>query len=467
MRKLILLIRLTLILLLATELIASKPLHHTELPTLLQVHPPESQSVLNNPYMGLAPSADHGPYEQPIRLVYGVVTWAELEPSKNHYNFEAMEKRLHFDEWQSRGVQVILRLVLDYSSSDQHKDIPDWLYNEIQGDGIWYDEDIGKGFSPNYSNPTLIENHRLLLKKLGERYDHDPRIAFLALGSIGHWGEWHTFQDDHLVIPFPKLAVSDLYVHHYLDAFPDKKLLMRRPHPVVSQYGMGLYNDMFGVARSTYDFKDWYEKGYTSSLAGTDIPPMPDFWKYGPSGGEFGNADTVLEQLKSDHMEAVLQQTRDTHVSWMGATTIAEQKFPAEEQANLDEFLKTMGYRFTIPDATYPEKIRQGGLLSLHMTIANHGVAPFYDPWPFELSLVDASGRVATQLNTQQDIRSWLPGEHSLQEFLPVPQNLPAGTYSLCVALLDPETKQPGIDFAMEGRRTDGRYELGKLEILQ
>ncbi|KEO85275.1 DUF4832 domain-containing protein [Tumebacillus flagellatus] len=459
-------ILLTAALLLTVDLTGTTPISGMEQPMVVHVHKQETQAVLNNPFMGLAPGADHdGPYVQPHRLVYGVVTWKELEPVKGQFNFAGVEKRLHFDEWNARGAKVILRVVLDYSSDTKHIDIPEWLYQEMHGDGAYYDADLGKGFSPNYSNPILIQEHAQLMKKLGERYDHDPRIAFLALGSLGHWGEWHTLQTDTQYIPFPKTEISDLYVHQYLDAFPDKKLLMRRPYPIVGEYGIGLYNDMFGNARSTYDFKDWYENGYRSSLAEADIPAVPEFWKEGPSGGEFGDADTVKGLVKSDKIESVLQQARDTHVSWMGASILADEKFPPAEQANLDRFLNTMGYRFTIPNASFSEQVRQGGLLSVALTIANRGVAPFYYKWPLELSLVDTAGHVAAATITGQDITRWLPGENDVQEFLPVPETLEPGTYTLCVAILDPDTKKPGIDFAMDGRRADGRYELGQVVV--
>ncbi len=91
---------------------------------------------------------------------------------------------------------MIIRLVLDYPNKENSMQIPKWLYNEIGGDGTWYDISYGKGFSPNYENKTLIYYHEKLIKALGERYNSSSEIAFIELGSIGHWGEWHTYEDD-------------------------------------------------------------------------------------------------------------------------------------------------------------------------------------------------------------------------------------------------------------------------------
>ena len=45
---------------------------------------------------------------------------------------------------------------------------------------------------------------------------------------------------------FPKLPIVETYVNHYVESFDQKILLMRRPHQVAIDHGMGLYNDMFG-----------------------------------------------------------------------------------------------------------------------------------------------------------------------------------------------------------------------------
>jgi hypothetical protein len=448
-----------------TDVCASTPLRGLERPDFVQVQPQESDAVLNNPFMGLVPAAAGGPYVQPHRLVYMVLSWRDLEPEKGKFAFAEIEKKYKFETWNQQGVKVILRFVLDYGTNQKHMDIPDWLYQEINGDGTWYDEDVGKGFSPNYDNPKLIAAHQRVMQKLGERYDHDPRVAFLALGSLGHWGEWHTYSDEKVNIPFPKLAVSDQYVQHYLDAFPDKKLLMRRPHPIVLDKHLGLYNDMFGSPRSTSDFVDWFENGYRSSLAGADIPAMPDFWRTGPSGGEFGNAGSVRGLLQPENIGEVLAEAKRSHVSWMGATVLSEAKLNPIEQRNLNQFLETIGYRYVIRSATYPDRVRQGGNLPLTMRIDNRGAAPFYYPWPLELSLVDGAGKVVASTVTNEDIRRWLPGQTQTTQYLHVPTGLAKGTYTLCVAILDPDTQKPGVDFAITGARPDKRYALGTVTV--
>jgi hypothetical protein len=256
-------------------------------------------------------------------------------------------------------------------------------------------------------------------------------------------------------------------VSHYLEAFPDKKLLMRRPYPIAEDNGIGLYNDVFGIVRSTADFVDWFENGYLSVLAGdVRLPAMPDFWRRGPSGGEFANANQVREYVQNGRIDQVLQMVERSHVSWLGPSNPAGLTLNADEQRNLDKLLNKLGYRFRVGEASYPESVMAGETASISFTIVNDGVAPFYYDWPLEVSLVDEQGKAAARQLLSGVVTGWLPGENPVSLSLTVPDDLPVeGTYHLRIALLDPDTQQPGIAFAMEGRQSDGRYELGSLQL--
>lgn len=428
--------------------------------------PEKLDQVLNNPYMGFAPDAKGGPYPLPHRLVYSNVTWRELEPVKGEYDFAGFEKRIKLEEWSRQGVKLILRVVLDVPRSSSRLAIPDWLYEETGKDGTWYDADIGKGFSPNYGNEVLLNHHRELIAKLGERYNRDSRIAFIELGSLGHWGEWHTWQDDKLAIPFPKADVTDQYVGHYLSAFPDKHLLMRRPYAITRDKRLGLFNDMFGNAEHTTEgFERWYKEGYKFWLTGEAIPAVPDFWVYAPSGGELADAGEGDKYFRQDTIEETLVQAKNTHLSWLGPSSPTDQAYDSDTLRNIHRFLNTIGYRFRIVSESHAQAAAPGSNLRIHMIWTNEGVAPFYYAWPLELSLADASGSIAAAARSDEDIRTWLPGNKKVVSELRIPSSLPEGEYTLCAAILDPDTDLPGIELAMKGKRQDGRYSLGKVTV--
>ena len=446
-------------------------------------YPKENFEVLNNPYMGWTPSSKNSKYEQPHTLVSLSATWRKLEPTKGVFDWTVLENEYNLSHWGGLGKKAILRIVLDLPSDDaKHKDVPDWLYNELvvaegtANAGTWYNASSSAGFSPNYSSPVLIREHRRMIQALAQKYNNDSRIAYIQLGSIGHHGEFH----NGLIDTFPKLSVSDQYVKHYIESFTNKVISIRKPFPIAAQNRLGLYNDMFGEATSTDIWLAWTQVG----LDGINVDAredlnkaqaasiMPDFWKYADSGGEFSSNYAVKEYFQDNRFMELLRQARISHTTWLGATSLANYQVGVDleekVQANMDLLLNTMGYRFVLKSIAYEKKAAIGGTITLAMKWINKGVAPFYYSWPLEFALADVNGNVVSSTKTEltnSNIKNWLPGEHSMTANFSIPQTLPIGTYTLVVAIIDPSTGKPGIRLAIDGKRDDGWYRLDEITV--
>ncbi|SDW66549.1 DUF4832 domain-containing protein [Paenibacillus sp. CF384] len=424
-----------------------------------------NEQVLDNPYTGFVTDARYDDATQPFRLAHVNLKWADLEPTKGNYAFEEVEQTFNYSLWKQRNVKLVIRVILDYPSDEAHKDIPKWLYEEIGKKGTIYNTSYGKGFSPDYNNPLLIQYHRQLIKKLAERYNNDSTVAFVELGSLGHWGEWHTYDGEETKkhIPFPKRVIADQYVQPYIDFFTKKPLMMRRPHAIAKEHGMGLFNDAFAERSETINgFLDWFTNGYTNWLTQEEEPAMPNFWTKAPSGGEFSSSSTLLSD---QNIEEALLEAKLTHVSWMGPYAPLSEPVGGPMQNNINRFLNTIGYRFVITEESHEEEMSAGQPLHVQLTVNNRGIAPFYFKWPLELGLVDETGTVRTSVTTNIDIRSWLPGRSQVFAELPIPTNLPEGSYRVTAAILDPETGLPGVQMAINEKRDDGRYPLGTVNI--
>jgi hypothetical protein len=66
---------------------------------------------------------------------------------------------------------------------------------------------------------------------------------------------------------------------------------------------------------------------------------------------------------------------------------------------------------------------------------------------------------------THTSIRGWLPGRKALTIRFNLPRQLPKGRYKLALGVVDPRTKRPAVQLAVEGRDKYGWYPLGTLEI--
>ena len=64
------------------------------------------------------------------------------------------------------------------------------------------------------------------------------------------------------------------------------------------------------------------------------------------------------------------------------------------------------------------------------------------------------------------DLKQWLPGpSHRAEERVVVPETVPAGSYTLDVAILAEDARSAVVDLAIEGKRADRWYAVSRLEI--
>ena len=217
-----------------------------------------TDEVFGNPVMGFAPGAEYRTLPGDVTLVYLDITWREWEPQPGVYDTAGVAQRNQLDRWRAEGKHLVLRFVCDMPGEEPHRDIPDWLYEECGGQD--YDMAYGKGCSPRYSDERMAAYHARAVQALGDWLGGDGFVSYIELGSLGHWGEWHIKRSAGLD-PMPDTAVREQYVAPWLEAFPNAKLLMRRPFAIAAREGLGVYNDMTGLPDDTEEWLGWLADG--------------------------------------------------------------------------------------------------------------------------------------------------------------------------------------------------------------
>ena len=415
----------------------------------------ESQAAFGNPLMGYAPSAWYNEVSEDISLLYMDITWAELEPEEGVYNWASIDEENQISRWRKEGKHLVFRFVCDIPGEEAHMDIPEWLYEKSGKAGKWYDGEYGKGFAPDYNNPTIISCHEQAVKALGEHFGQDGLISYVELGSLGHWGEWHVNYSEGIQ-RIPREAVRDKYILPWTEAFPDARILMRRPFASAEKYGFGLYNDMTGQPEATQSWFDWINNGgeYDQTGEKNVIVPMKDFWKTAPSGGEF-TSSLSMEEMLDTNLSGTVEMIREAHTTFLGP------KIPDENYVDgYKEVLKNMGYRLWISMAEL-KNTAKGSRLKLIWE--NSGVAPMYKEWPVYVYIEDESGKLVEKSRISIKISSLLPGEKATTltalETERLNSLLEKG-YRLSVGIEDPMTELPCVRFAMEALYQKGKNYL-------
>ena len=415
----------------------------------------ESQAAFGNPLMGYVPSAWYNEVSEDISLLYMDITWAELEPEEGVYNWASIDEENQISRWRKEGKHLVFRFVCDIPGEEAHMDIPEWLYEKSGKAGKWYDGEYGKGFAPDYNNPTIISCHEQAVKALGEHFGQDGLISYVELGSLGHWGEWHVNYSEGIQ-RIPREAVREKYILPWTEAFPDARILMRRPFASAEKYGFGLYNDMTGQPEATQSWLGWINNGgeYDQTGEKNVIVPMKDFWKTAPSGGEF-TSSLSMEEMLDTNLSGTVEMIREAHTTFLGP------KIPDENYVDgYKEVLKNMGYRLWVSMAEL-KNTAKGSRLKL--TWENSGVAPMYKEWPVYVYIEDESGKLVEKSRISIKISSLLPGEKEVTltalETERLNSLLEKG-YRLSVGIEDPMTEFPCVRFAMEALYQEGKNYL-------
>ena len=415
-----------------------------------------SGEVFGNPLMGYAPPAWYEEVTDDIQLLYMDITWAELEPWEGVYDWSAIEEENQTERWKREGKHLVLRFVCDIPGDECHMDIPKWLYEKTGEAGTWYDGEYGKGFAPDYDNEIFIACHEQAVAALGAHFGQDGLVAYVELGSLGHWGEWHVNYEEGIPC-IPKEAVRDRYIAPWILAFPKAKLLMRRPFHAAERYGMGLYNDMAGHAEATEEWLGWIREGgdYGQAAEEDALSVMSDFWKGAPSGGELTSSVSMKELLDTG-LDETLRLVRESHTTFLGPK-IADMMYPKGYEAVLGQ----MGYRIWIPGAEL--KTRKDKTV-LSLTWENDGIAPFYGSWPVYVYVETDEGELVEKKMVDIQLSSLIPGMQIRTDTMLTTENLQtlAGkAYRIWLGVEDPMTQKPQLRLAM-----DVLYEGGKNRLL-
>ncbi len=451
---------------------------------LARVAPLETEEILANPSMGW--ETFHRTSKQdkalpswiPSTVHYARWGWGELETRPGQLNTEFLDKVLR--QTHESGQTLAFR-VMCCSTSVGHPYHPRWL-TEVGGKELQADY-AGHGPLPipDMDDPEVLDRHLDFIRRLGQRYDGHPDIAHVDLGSIGWWGEWHLSGSKKCKLP--TLENRKKVIDAYLAAFKRTPLLMLIGGGECLKYaaerGCGWRADCLGDMGGFS--KRWchMRKGYPVWIKQAGIH---DVWKTSPVAWE-----TCWDMRKwvdeGWSLRFIFNYALACHASCINNKSAPLP--PGENvQPELERFLRRLGYRLVLKELTYPLQARPGGTLPLSMKWQNQGSAPCYRPYRVACRLAGTDGKKKVFV-TKIAVDRWLPGSIdlfseeffqepkdlppgevvSVSETISLPGDLPAGEYTLSVAVVDEKTSLPAIRLGIQGRADDGWYPLGKLTL--
>ncbi len=383
-------------------------------------------------------------------IAYYRIYWRFLEPERGQYRWDLIDKAL--ETARSRKQTLMLR-VAPYGTNEE-TDVPDW-YRKMVGPRTKLPE---PKWAVDPEDPRYAEYFGGFIRELGARYDGHPDLESVDLAIVGAWGEgagsWRLTQ-----------PTREKLVDAYIDNFKNTQLIMLLTDPATNKYGLsradvGWRVDCLGDMQSPLgeDHPFWCHMldYYPQQII---LCGLQDAWKKAPVSMEVCWVIQHWMDMGWD-VDYIIDQSLKWHISSFNAKS---SPVPKEWEPNINRWLKKMGYRLALRKFSCPQIAKPGSKFTFTTWWENLGVAPCYKDFKFALRLTckDKSEIFVTDAN----IRDWLPGDSLYQGQIDIPVNMPEGIYELDYALVDKNTLEPKVQLAVEGRKNDGWYALGHVEM--
>ncbi|ASL42093.1 hypothetical protein bAD24_I01295 [Burkholderia sp. AD24] len=481
--------------------------------------------------------------------VYGRVSWHTLEPVQGHYDFSTIDHVLEpcvsstqTTPCLTRGMTFGFRVMAlnpqhnldtNVSTGDDgypiYSDSPTYLMKDSDGKAHGWllpldpgDLTQGHYFIPDWNDPFVIQRITELMKRLGHRYDDDPRIGTIDIGLYGSWGEWHTAGlPDTIDYKFGKIpydatdtgfnlnqaaylannGVAGAYqagseasktaiIWAHVHAFPKKQLVMLTDDASSLCTAMRIHADKLpiGLRRDSLGSYAGWSAGFPlhSSCTTSDGQDLvAQRWKLAPFITEpFGNGSSltfpcqtfetdpttgrlaILEQVSQYHVAAIKNASYCTG-TWSALTQV--------EQGAVWSAGLAAGYRYAPAKITLSAGRIEAGrrVLSMQTEWSNTGVTPTYTHWRVEFRLRAVGTAQAapwngasSSMDSEVDLRKVLPGSgYTFDDSFRLPPETRAGTYELEIRVGDENHYLEPMQLALASQTEDGFYRLGTVKI--
>ncbi len=370
-------------------------------------------------------------YYPDASVAYIRALWKEFEPEQGVYNYDFIEDFLK--KADEHGQTVCFRLIAH--STREEDDVPDWLKKLIPCPA----RPTGMRVKDSPTDHLFIELFCKAVKKIGERFDSDPRLAFVDISIPGAWGEGHNLE------LYGDAVIWEM-IKTYIDAFPTTHLMGQQARPNLLHKAREYRN--VGVRGDGYG-----EPYHVSTHYPPNIERVKEVWKDSPVSFE---AYWWLGEWKRKgwDIDWLIDLSLKWHMSSFNAKSIP---IPFEWQEKVDEWNARMGYHYTIKSVEYEEKA--SGKLPVTLSMANIGVAPIYDKVALKIRLKNSEGEYT--FDTNEDLMTWLPGDYTVKTDI-VLDGVKSGTYSLEVGVI---WEGKTVYLATTAQRDGAYYVLGDVVV--
>jgi hypothetical protein len=413
-----------------------------------------------------------------LSTIYLRVPWSFLEPREGEFNWALFDTPAQ--RWAAQGKPIAIRV--SCCESWLRYATPKWV-QDAGAKGV--DFEFGKGprpgaplWEPDYLDPVFLQKLEHFLAALARRYDGNPNVAFIDIGSFGMWGEGHTGFGSRLN-ETQTLAVVKRHIDLHAQLFKHTQLCISDDVAGASKPGRHFPAMDYAIAN-----------GVTMRDDSILVQPPPHSWYHAEMAQEFWPRWPVI--IEHEHYgsskkkgawsgDLLLKSVEDYHASYMSIHGWPREEL-AENRETVARINQRLGYRLQLHAISWPAQVKLGAPFTVATTWANSGVAPCYGGGFFALTLKDEKGGIVSVHSDESfDVRSLAVGppgqvpEKKLSSKCIIafrhvdprgtfaPPTKP-GTYDVFVSV-GQRDGQPRLALPLPGDDGQRRYKIGQLRV--
>ena len=331
--------------------------------------------------------------------VYFRLLWSELEPEEGQFRWDMIDRVAQ--NWIAKGKKIAFRVICCNHTANA---CPDYV-RAAGAKGIWFrynTHGAGKEFplrwEPVYDDPVFLEKYSAFLKAFADRYDGDPNVAFVDIGSFGMYGEGHTGSTSKLSKEETD-RITRLHLKLHRRLLPNTLLVIsddvagsggQEPEAPLMKFarelGIGYRDDsifcMGPEPRATYNVEgSWAHSHWARNFA----PETPVVIETGHW--------TMCKERGRWVPERLLECVEKHQASYLSIHAFPRPYYE-EHKELMAQIAKRLGYRFELRSLSCPEKVTVGEPVKVASTWANVGVSWLHGGARLTWSLVDKDGTV-------------------------------------------------------------------------
>lgn len=398
--------------------------------------------------------------------LYLRLAWAFLEPEEGKFDWSYIDNIV--EKYVPMGYKISFRISCK-ETGKVNEAVPTQIDGINYATPYWVVKAGAKGierpqygsasWTPDWDDPVFLEKLDNFQKAFAAKYDGKPWVRYVDMGSIGDWGEGHTWSSTRIPTTFHEVKTHiDLYLKHYkktLIVVTDDLLRSTGSETEKAELlnyaiknGISLRDDspmVKGLMENdllTWCVKhpDFFEAAYKNTPTVFELEHYGKVKTQGHWIGKNGK-DTIpgLNVTGADVFRNSVKLIRPTYIGFHGYLG----EWLTDNPDLTVELLNLCGYWY------FPKSINvtqaKGNKLSFEMEWLNKGVAPAYTAYQLKGKLIpkDKTAQSIDFVVEDSGNKKWMPGQTITEKYTVTLSAKLKGEYWLAFQLFDTKWEKP------------------------